>query len=82
VALHYVIDGYLDRDGAELFPDLGDLKARGQRIRDLVAALLHDGTPQEAVYVRRNFKSLKDIHDEALSIANDLVNVTHYWDRR
>lgn len=82
MSLFYHLDGAVDRHGDPPYPDFGDLKTRTQRMKDLVVALINDGSPFDAVEVRRGFKSLKEIHDEALSIANDLVNVTHYHEGR
>lgn len=80
--LFYHLDGAVDRHGDPPYPDFGDLKARTQRMKDLVVSLIHEGSPTDAIVVRRSFKSLKEAHDEALAIATDLVNITSYWEHR
>lgn len=81
--LRYVLSGYADVDeDSPPYPDLAALKGDSQKIRDAVMALVHSGNGVQAVTTKRSYKSLGEIEQAALDIANAIALVRSYWSER
>lgn len=78
----YRMSGHHGDDDEPPVPDLASLKANARRIHDLIASLVHLGDGYNAVADRRNLKSLREIEDTAVAIANECVNPRCYWEER
>lgn len=77
---HYVLrPDAADTNDDPPYPDLAALKGLTQRMRDDVSALIATGDGADAIHNAKCWKTLQEIEDDAVALANQIAAVRLPW---